>query len=133
MYDKAGNIKTAWFGGGTDLTPYYLDEEDAKHFHVKSIKTFTTNMTLVTIQDSKKECDTYFYNSHRNECRGIGGIFFDYQKENDHKSMQEIMNFSIDSGNAFEGLYSIVKKHKNESYTSEEKVWQEIRRGRYGI
>ena len=111
MYDKTGNIKTAWFGGGTDLTPYYLDEEDAKHFHQVN-KNVCDKHDTSYYPNFKKECDAYFYNSHRDECRGIGGIFFDYQKENDHKSMQEIMNFSIDSGNAFlEAYLPILEKH----------------------
>lgn len=131
MYDKYNNLKTAWFGGGTDLTPYYLNEEDAKHFH-KINKKVCDKYDPSYYPKFKKECDEYFYNSHRDECRGIGGIFFDYQKENDQKSIQEIMNFSIDSGNAFlEAYLPILEKHKNETYTSEEKVWQEIRRGRY--
>jgi len=131
MYDQSGAIKTAWFGGGTDLTPYYLDENDAVHFHQIN-KIVCDKYDTSYYPRFKKECDTYFYNSHRDECRGIGGIFFDYQKEDEHTTMEEIMNFSIDSGNAFLDAYlPIVEKHKNESYSEKEKVWQEIRRGRY--
>jgi len=131
MYDKKGNLQTAWFGGGTDLTPYYLDTEDAKHFHSVN-KLVCDNHNPNYYQEFKKECDDYFYNSHRGEARGIGGIFFDYQKANDDTSLEDIMNFCIDSGNAFTEAYiPIVEKHKNESYSPEQKKWQEIRRGRY--
>jgi len=131
MYDKSGKIKTAWFGGGTDLTPYYLDEEDATHFHQIN-KNVCDKYDTNYYAKFKKECDAYFYNTHRDECRGIGGIFFDYQKESENKSMQEIMEFSMESGNAFLDAYlPIVEKHKNESYSEKEKIWQEIRRGRY--
>ena len=85
MYDKAGNIKTAWFGGGTDLTPTIL-MKSAKHFH-------QVNKSVCDKHDPsynfKKECDAYF-TTHRDECRGIGGIFFDYQKENDHKACKKL-------------------------------------------
>ena len=131
MYDKDGNTQTAWFGGGTDLTPYYLDEEDAKHFH-QTNKNICDKYNPNYYPSFKKECDEYFYNSHRDECRGIGGIFFDYQKADESRTIQEIMDFSIDSGNAFlEAYIPIMEKHKHESYTEKEKVWQEIRRGRY--
>ena len=80
----------------------------------------------------KKECDEYFYNSHRGEGRGIGGIFYDYLKAEDGISMEDRLAFSIASGNAFTKAYlPIVEKHKNEAFTQEEKEWQEIRRGRY--
>jgi coproporphyrinogen III oxidase len=131
MYDTEGNIKTAWFGGGTDLTPYYLDEEDAKHFHMIN-KLACDKHNSEYYPAFKKECDQYFFNSHRDESRGIGGIFFDYQKEDENRSLEDIMNFSIDSSNSFvEAYLPILEKHKNESYSKEEKEWQEIRRGRY--
>lgn len=131
MYDKNGSVKTAWFGGGTDLTPYYLDEEDAKHFHYVN-KTVCDKHNSEYYSTFKKECDEYFFNSHRDESRGIGGIFFDYQKENTNRSLEDIMNFSIDSGNSFIDAYiPILEKHKTENFSKEEKEWQEIRRGRY--
>ena len=131
MYDKNKTLKTSWFGGGSDLTPYYLDEEDARHFH-------QTNKTACDLHNKeyypafKKACDEYFYNSHRKESRGIGGIFFDYLKEDEHFSMEDRLNFTISSSNSFLDAYlPIVKKHMKEEFSEEQKVWQEIRRGRY--
>lgn len=126
MYDQDQNIEKSWFGGGTDLTPYYLVEDDAKHFHQVN-KSVCDKHNPSYYQTFKKECDNYFYNTHRNEARGIGGIFFDYLE-----GTKEVMKFSIDSGNSFlEAYIPIVEKHKHKVYTQEEKIWQEIRRGRY--
>lgn len=131
MYDGKGEIQTSWFGGGSDLTPYYLDEEDAEHFHSVN-KTVCDKYNPEYYPTFKKECDEYFYNSHRGEGRGIGGIFYDYLKAEDGINMEDRLAFSIASGNAFTKAYlPIVEKHKNEAFTQEEKEWQEIRRGRY--
>jgi len=131
MYDSKGNLQTSWFGGGTDLTPYYLDKEDAKHFHsINKIVCDQHHADYYT--DFKKACDEYFFNSHRGECRGIGGIFYDYLKTEEGINMEDRLAFSIDSGNAFTEAYiPIIEKHKEESFTGAEKEWQEIRRGRY--
>lgn len=126
MYDNNQQLKKSWFGGGTDLTPYYLDHDDAKHFHAIN-KSICDKHDSTYYPSFKQECDKYFFNSHRNEARGIGGIFFDYLE-----GSEEVMNFSIDSGNAFlEAYIPIVEKHKKETFNDEEKKWQEIRRGRY--
>jgi len=77
MYDKEGNIVDQWFGGGQDLTPYYLFEEDAKHFH-QTCKSACDKHNPDFYSKFKKQCDTYFWNAHRNEARGLGGLFFDY-------------------------------------------------------
>ncbi len=131
MYNGKGEIQTSWFGGGSDLTPYYLDEKDAEHFHSVN-KTVCDKYNPKYYPTFKKECDEYFYNSHRGEGRGIGGIFYDYLKAEDGISMEDRLAFSIASGNAFTKAYlPIVEKHKNEAFTQEEKEWQEIRRGRY--
>ena len=131
MYAKDGSLQTAWFGGGTDLTPYYLNEEDATHFHQIN-KIACDKHDLNYYPKFKETCDTYFYNSHRNESRGIGGIFFDYLKEDQESSIKDRLAFSISSSNSFLDAYMpILEKHKEESYTEKEKVWQEIRRGRY--
>lgn len=131
MYDDAGNIVTQWFGGGQDLTPYYLFEEDAKHFHTVC-KTACDQHNTAFYPKFKETCDTYFWNSHRNEARGIGGLFFDYLKETDRFSMEDRFNFVTEVGNSFlESYVPIVEKRKMLSYTKEHKDWQEIRRGRY--
>ena len=76
MYDKTGAIVDQWFGGGQDLTPYYLFEEDAGHFHSVCKKACQAHDPGF-YTTYKKKCDTYFWNSHRNEARGVGGLFFD--------------------------------------------------------
>jgi len=120
MYDPEGNIVNQWFGGGQDLTPYYLFDEDAKHFNREFYSKY------------KARCDEYFYNAHRNEGRGLGGLFFDYCKSSDEMSMQNWYNFVTEVGNSFlEAYVPIVEKRKNLPYTQEHRNWQEIRRGRY--
>ncbi len=80
----------------------------------------------------KARCDEYFHNTHRNEGRGIGGLFFDYCKSNDDMDMQDWYNFVTEVGNSFlEAYVPIVQKRKGLPYTKEQRDWQEIRRGRY--
>lgn len=131
MYDKQGNIVDQWFGGGQDLTPYYLFEEDAVHFHTVCKKVCDEHHPNFYPQ-YKKRCDEYFWNSHRNEARGVGGLFFDYCKATDEMSMKAWYNFVTDVGNSFlEGYLPIVEKRKKMDYGDRERNWQEIRRGRY--
>ena len=131
MYDKKGNIVDSWFGGGQDLTPYYLFEEDVRHFHL-TCKAACDKHNPQFYPDYKKKCDAYFYNSHRNEGRGIGGLFFDYCKKTDQMSMQQWYDFVTEVGNSFlEAYVPIVQKRKDIVYTEKHKNWQEIRRGRY--
>lgn len=131
MYDKAGNIADQWFGGGLDLTPYYLFDEDASHFH-QTCKTACDKHNLEFYKKYKARCDEYFYNTHRNEGRGIGGLFFDYCKANEDMSMQNWYNFVTEVGNSFLDAYTpIIEKRKDLPYTNKQINWQQIRRGRY--
>jgi coproporphyrinogen III oxidase len=131
MYDKKGVIVDQWFGGGQDLTPYYLFEDDANHFH-QTCKAACDNHNPNFYIEFKKKCDKYFYNAHRNEGRGIGGLFFDYCKKTDLMSMPQWYDFVTEVGNSFLGAYvPIVQKRKDIVYTEKHKNWQEIRRGRY--
>jgi coproporphyrinogen III oxidase len=131
MYDDQGEIVTQWFGGGQDLTPYYLFEEDATHFHTVC-KTACDKHHLEFYPKFKKTCDDYFWNAHRNEARGIGGLFFDYLKETEVLSIEDRYNFVTEIGNSFlESYVPIVQKRKEISFTRLHKDWQEIRRGRY--
>ena len=131
MYNKQGEIVDQWFGGGQDLTPYYLYEEDATHFHEvcrqacdSSHPEFYTNY--------KKRCDEYFYNAHRGQARGIGGLFFDYLRPNEEQSLEDWYNFVTSVGDSFLEAYTpIVIKRKDLKFTNEQRNWQEIRRGRY--
>ncbi|MGN6616672.1 MAG: oxygen-dependent coproporphyrinogen oxidase [Ilyomonas sp.] len=126
------NVIDRWFGGGTDLTPYYLFEEDAKHFH-QTYKDVCDHFDVSFYSKFKEECDNYFVNLHRsNERRGIGGIFYDYQRSTEKHNLNFWINFAKACGYAFMDAYiPIVNKRKNTPYTPEQKFWQEIRRGRY--
>ncbi|MEW7289350.1 oxygen-dependent coproporphyrinogen oxidase [Aquimarina sp. 2304DJ70-9] len=131
MYDKDGTVVDRWFGGGQDLTPYYLFDEDAIHFH-KVCKTSCDKHNPDFYAAYKKKCDEYFYNSHRGEGRGIGGLFFDYCKANDEMTIENWYDFVTEVGNSFlEAYIPIVERRKGIKYTDAQRNWQEIRRGRY--
>ena len=117
-----------WFGGGMDLTPYYGDEADCQHFHQTckdSLDRFDTQLH----PRFKKWCDDYFYLKHRDEPRGIGGIFYDdFSDLGFEKSFE--MTRSV--GDALLDAYlPIVKKHQNDPYTEAQREFQAYRRGRY--
>ena len=133
LYDDEEMIHPVdgWFGGGADLTPYYLYQEDARHFH-QVFKNVCDKHGEDLYPDFKKQCDEYFYNSHRNEARGIGGLFFDYLRADDKRTLEDWHSFVEDTGKVFLDSYiPIVEKRKDETYGKEERYWQEIRRGRY--
>lgn len=132
LYDREGGLTDRWFGGGTDLTPYYLFEEDARHFHgtyKKVCDTFDPSF----YRQFKNECDQYFVNFHRNnERRGIGGIFYDYRRADGDRDADFWMRFGKACGDAFVPAYvPIVAKRKTSPFSQKHKHWQEIRRGRY--
>jgi coproporphyrinogen III oxidase len=132
LYDEGGYVTDRWFGGGTDLTPYYLFEEDAQHFH-QSLKNVLDDFGADLYPKYKQQCDEYFVNRHRNkETRGIGGIFYDHVRAGDETGLEKLLAFQQANGNAFLGSYlPIVTKRKELAYTERETEWQEIRRGRY--
>jgi coproporphyrinogen III oxidase len=131
MYDDKGAVINSWFGGGQDLTPYYLFEEDAIHFH-QICKDACDKHNPEFYNLFKKQCDDYFWNTHRNEARGIGGLFFDYCKATNEISMQNWFDFVTEVGSNFLNAYvPIVEKRKTLAYTPAQRTWQEIRRGRY--
>ncbi len=116
-----------WFGGGIDLTPSYLFEEDAVYFH-NTLKAVCDKHHAEYYPKFKKWCDEYFFIKHRSETRGIGGIFFDYQRENPDR----FFSFVKSMGDCFLDAYvPIVEKRKKEVWAEKEKSWQLIRRGRY--
>ncbi|HMJ47565.1 MAG TPA: oxygen-dependent coproporphyrinogen oxidase [Ferruginibacter sp.] len=132
LYDANNLLTNQWFGGGTDLTPCYLFNEDAFHFHgtyKKICDAFDPDFYPLF----KKNCDDYFVNYHRdNERRGIGGIFYDYQKPSEIKPAGSWMDFGKACGSAFLTAYlPIVEKRKDTPYDESNLHWQEIRRGRY--
>jgi coproporphyrinogen III oxidase len=131
MYDKEGTLINSWFGGGQDLTPYYLFEEDARHFH-QTCKTACDKHNPEFYTKFKKQCDEYFWNAHRDEARGIGGLFFDHCKATEDMAMENWYDFVTEVGNSFLSAYlPIVEKRKELPYTPANRTWQEIRRGRY--
>ena len=132
LYNEEDILADRWFGGGTDLTPYYLFEEDAKHFH-RVYKNVCDEFDPSFYPAFKKECDDYFVNKHRhNERRGIGGIFYDHRRPDSNHDLDFWMSFGKSCGDAFISAYlPIVKKRKDILYSEKNKYWQEIRRGRY--
>lgn len=131
MYNKNGDIVDQWFGGGQDLTPYYLFEEDAQHFH-RTCKNACDAHNPEFYPAYKKRCDEYFWNTHRNEARGVGGLFFDYCKATETMTMKDWYNYVTEVGDSFLDAYvPIVTKRKELEYTQKQRDWQEIRRGRY--
>lgn len=132
LYDEQEQLKDSWFGGGADLTPYYLFEEDGIHFH-RTLKNACDPFGKELYPLYKKHCDEYFVNKHRNnEARGIGGIFYDYLRPDEKRDATQLYNFSKANGEALMQAYlPVVEKRKDLPYTSAETDWQEYRRGRY--
>lgn len=116
-----------WFGGGIDLTPHYVNLEDAKFFH-QTLKEACLMHNDDYYEKFKSWADDYFYIPHRNETRGIGGIFFDHLSGNKN----ELFDFVKTVGNTFAPTYvSLMKKNQHLPFSENEKQWQYLRRGRY--
>jgi len=132
LYNESGDLIDSWFGGGTDLTPYYLFKEDAIHFH-STLKNTLDPFGKELYPRYKKECDQYFSNHHRQEeMRGIGGIFYDNLRPTGERDAEKLFAFQQANGNAFLDAYlPIVEKRKDIPFSEPEIEWQEIRRGRY--
>lgn len=118
----------SWFGGGGDLTPTFIFDEDTKHFH-NSFKNACDQFNATYYEKFSKWCDEYFYIPHRNERRGVGGIFYDYINtnnfENDYAFNQEV-------GNAFLNAYpDIVRKRMHQPWNDEDMQKLLLKRGRY--
>jgi coproporphyrinogen III oxidase len=131
MYDERGSVVDRWFGGGCDLTPCYLFEGDVRHFHNmfrRSCDRFDTEL----YPGFKKQCDDYFFNKHRNENRGVGGIFYDYVRPDKVRDSDYWLEFSKSNADAFvDAYFPIVERRRGEKYSERHVRWQEIRRGRY--
>lgn len=125
-----GTTNAWWFGGGTDLTPNYLFDEDAIHFH-RTIKEACDKHDKEYYPRFKKWCDDYFKVTHRGETRGLGGIFFDDMDENE-KDQEQLFSFIQDCCTSFLPSYlPVLEKRKDMPYSEKEKEWQQLRRGRY--
>ncbi len=122
---------TGWFGGGIDLTPHYVDVSESKAFH-RELKLICDKYSELFYPNYKKWADDYFFIPHRNETRGIGGIFFDRLAPDPTIGFESLLSFTLELGNAYPLIYSeIVKKKSKLAFTEAEKRWQQIRRGRY--
>ena len=122
---------TYWFGGGIDLTPHYIQEQDARFFH-QALKNTCDRFDASYYPEFKKWADDYFFIKHRNETRGIGGIFFDRLKEDELHTKQQRWEFVKAVGETFAPTYrALVAKNKSANYSDENLRWRNVRRGRY--
>ncbi|XWS36785.1 hypothetical protein CRYUN_Cryun20dG0115700 [Craigia yunnanensis] len=126
--DVPGAPRQWWFGGGTDLTPAYIFEEDVKHFHSMQKKA-CDKFDPSFYPRFKKWCDDYFYIKHRGERRGLGGIFFDDLNDYDQEML---LSFATECANSVVPAYiPILEKRKDTPFNESHKAWQQLRRGRY--
>ncbi len=122
---------TCWFGGGIDLTPHYVVPQDATWFH-QQLKSVCNQHNPEYYAKFKPWADDYFYIPHRDETRGVGGIFFDYLKPTENQSKEELFAFVKSVGEAFAPIYTyFMLKNKDLLFGEQEKNWQFLRRGRY--
>jgi coproporphyrinogen III oxidase len=148
-FERAGGgagPSTGWFGGGADLTPYYLRDEDATHFH-RTLKNACDGHDPALYPRFKSWCDRYFFIPHRQEPRGVGGLFFDYLGAGAERTAGEpqappetalerdperLFDFIKSAGDAFLAAYlPIVERRRTLPVSAEQRRWQLIRRGRY--
>jgi len=138
-----GERSAWWFGGGADLTPYYPDLDDVRHFHA-TLRAACERHDPHFYPAYKAWCDRYFYLKHRRETRGVGGIFFDYLDSNgfgesgerttfgEARTFGRTLSFMADAGNAFADAYMpLAERHALDTYGERERSFQLMRRGRY--
>jgi coproporphyrinogen III oxidase len=131
LYTADGQLADQWFGGGSDLTPFYLFDEDITHFHGVQ-KDVCDRFENGLYPRFKEACDNYFFNSHRNEYRGVGGLFYDYLRSDLIGDAAFWYEFVTALGDSFLHSYlPIVNRRRYHIYGENERYWQEIRRGRY--
>jgi coproporphyrinogen III oxidase len=125
------NTGVYWFGGGIDLTPHYVVPEYAAKFH-QGLKTVCDNYHADFYRKFKQWADDYFFIPHREETRGIGGIFYDHLKADEKISKEQLLQFSLDLGRIFPVVYKEqADAFRNWPYSTEELAWRNYRRGRY--
>ncbi|MGZ3931697.1 MAG: oxygen-dependent coproporphyrinogen oxidase, partial [Bacteroidia bacterium] len=128
-FEMSNGVK--WLGGGIDLTPHYVNEEDARYFHTELRKVCDRHHADY-YTTFKTWADDYFFISHRNETRGIGGIFFDRLNADTGMSFEKNLAFWKEVGSAFAPIYTnLISRNKNKSFADAQKKWQLLRRGRY--
>ncbi len=122
---------TFWFGGGMDLTPHFIDLEQAQYFHEK-LKALCDRFDSEYYPRFKVWADDYFYLPHRKETRGVGGIFYDHLVPSSAHSKADLFEFSTSLGELFPGLYShLLMANFDTPYNAENLEWRDVRRGRY--
>lgn len=127
-YFELGDGKAWWFGGGADLTPSYLSEDDARHFHA-TLKAACDRHDPAWYPRFKRWCDEYFLIRHRGETRGVGGVFFD---DLDEGGPERVLAFVTDVAESFVPAYfPLVARRHDAPFDAEHKRWQQLRRGRY--
>lgn len=127
-YRRISRGETGWFGGGADLTPTFLYEEDARHFHETLERVCRAHSEVANYPSMKEACDRYFYLPHRQEHRGVGGIFFDHLQDDPEATFA----FVRAAGESFlEAYLPVVERRARMPFTEEERAWQLYRRGRY--
>ncbi len=125
-YFESGD-ETAWFGGGADLTPYYLFDDDARHFH-RVLSEACARHPVADYPSWKQACDDYFHLPHRDEARGVGGIFFDHLTDD----LDQVWAFQQDLADRLLSAYvPILERRVHTEYGQRETEWHRIRRGRY--
>ena len=124
--------QTRWFGGGIDLTPHYVIDTDARYFH-HLLKQTCDEFDASFYPKFKEHADNYFYIKHREETRGVGGIFYDRLKpESSGLSFDQILDFSVAVGNTFIPAYTeLIDRNRDKEFTEKELEWQYLRRSRY--
>jgi coproporphyrinogen III oxidase len=121
-----------WFGGGSDLTPYYLFPEDAVHFHATLAGACDRHRPVGDYDRFKAWCDEYFFLPHRGETRGVGGVFFDFLGGKGEHPGEQVFELVRDLGHSFAPAYvPIAQRRQTEPYGELERAWQLRRRGRY--
>ncbi len=134
LTDDAGQLTDSWYGGGTDLTPFYPHEEDAVLFH-RALKMICDRHHGRFYPEFKRTCDEYFVNTHRdNEARGVGGIFFDHLRPSTENALTvaQLAAFVTDIARSLRHAYEpIVHARRDESFMPSDREFQLVRRGRY--
>jgi len=120
----------SWFGGGIDLTPSIIIPEQAAWFH-QQIKEICDRFNPAFYPEFKIWADDYYFLPHRNETRGIGGIFYDRVKPNEQNSFETLLDFAAAQASAYPEIYSEFMKNSTKAFSDREKNWQNLRRGRY--
>ena len=122
---------TRWLGGGIDLSPHYIDVAEARNFH-RQLKAICDKYNPGFYPKFKLWADDYFFIPHRNETRGVGGIFFDRLKPDETISFEKLFSFTKDLARAYPEIYSErINEKRAKDFSESQRIWQELRRGRY--